>query len=364
RVKDAVQGKTRPLIVTDQGVVKAGLLEKVSQELAGAGLSAGVYEAVVPDPPLEVVAQAKAIYQERGCDSIIALGGGSSIDAAKAVNLAVNGAGTMAEYFSGRPIDASLPPLTAIPTTAGTGSEATNVAVISDLEKKFKKVLLGQALIPGTALLDPLLLASLPPRVAAETGLDALCHAVEAFVSRLSNAITDALSLAAIKIVGRHLRAMTADPADEEAAGQMMIASHMAGLAFARAGLGLAHSLAHPLGAHFHLSHGLSCSLYLPAVMDFNLPASPEKFEAVAQALGRKTEGLSTQQAGQEAAAAVRELISDLGLPTTFAQSGIKFKIEPGMIEDVLNSGPTRLNPRQADRDQIAELFEAPLGKD
>jgi alcohol dehydrogenase class IV len=267
------------------------------------------------------------------------------------------------EYGDGKLVEGPIAPLYAIPTTAGTGSEVTRVAVITDPEKKEKMAIRGFHLAPLASALDPRMLSGIPPKIAAETGADALTHAIEAFVSRNANAITEVLSLAAIEKVGRHLVRFAADTADTEAAMQMLVASCLAGQAFTNAGLGLVHSMGEPLGSYYHVSHGLACALYLPTIMAFNLPAVPERFARIAQALGRPLEGRNPEEEGALAVAAVKDLFIDLKLPLTYADAGIEFKLLPKMVEDVFPQFSTTCNPRSADAGQIADLFNAPLGR-
>lgn len=356
-----ILSKEVPLVITDRGVSESGILKKVTEVLEGSGIPYHLFDGIVPDPPVEVVEEAVALYQKNGCTLVIGLGGGSSIDGAKAVSLRVSQKGDLREYGMGKPIEGVLAPIYAIPTTAGTGSEVTGVAVITDRENKIKMVLRGTQLVPKTVILDPELLASIPPRVAAETGVDALAHAVESYVSLNSQVITEVFALSAIRLIARYLRRMVANPADIESAGQMLLASCLSGLAFSNAGLGLVHSLAHPVGAYFHLSHGLSCALYLPIVMDFNLPTCPEKFASMADAMGEDVRQLSLYHAAKQAVTHVRELLTDIGIPRTFSELGISFELHPKMVDDALAAVPTKVNPRRADREQISKLFKAPL---
>jgi alcohol dehydrogenase class IV len=351
-----------PLVITDQGVSKSGILKKVTNVLEGAGIHYHVFDGIEPDPPMEVVEKAVYIYQKHGCTLVIGLGGGSSIDVAKSVSLMASRQGDIKEYGAGKVIDGQLIPIYAIPTTAGTGSEVTAVAVITDRENKIKMVVRGAPhLIPECVFLDPELLAFLPQKVAAETGGDALTHAIETYVSQNSTVITEGLALSSITLIGKYLRRFVGNPEDTEAAEQMLLASYLAGFAFSNGGLGLVHALAHPVGAYFHLSHGLSCSLYLPVVMEFNLVTCPEKFAAVAEALGEDIRGMSCRRAAKESVKAVRELFADIGIPRNFSDLGLAFQLNPKMVEYALGAVATKTNPRRADIEQITNLFKAPL---
>jgi alcohol dehydrogenase len=349
--------RDKPLIVTDEGVVRAGILDRVKDLFAASGLQYDLFDRVVPDTPIETVEEAASYYRERGCASIIGLGGGSSIDTAKAVALRVSGDGTLREYGSGRPIPDCLPPIYAIPTTAGTGSEVSAVAVISDHEGKMKVGIKSPLLAPKVALLDPLLLSKIPFRVAAETGADALSHAIEAYLSINSNVISDGYALSAMRMITGNLEKFATNPGNTEAAAQMLLGSCLAGLSFANAGLGLVHGLAHSVGAYFHVSHGLACALYLPAVMEFNVSACPEKFVALAEALGVDVRGQSSGEAASRAVGVVRDLFARLSIPRTFSEMGIEFKLDPKMVDDTYTAPVTKGNPRQAQPEQIAALF-------
>ncbi len=339
------------LVVTDRGVAEAGTAARTARLLDRAKIRHQVFDQVTADPSVEVVEAAVKICLEENLSGVIGLGGGSPMDAAKAVAVRLTQPHSLREYGDGRPVEGPIAPLFVAPTTAGTGSEATRVAVITDASKPEKMAIRGVHLAPRAAVLDPLLLASLPPRVAAETGADALTHAVEAFVSRGVTALTDAIALAAIRLIGRHFRAFVADPADQGAAEKMLLASCLAGQAFSNAGLGLTHSLGELLGANFHVPHGLAMALYLPHVMDFNRPAAPKRFAAVAQALGGEAAG---------AVEAVRKLFADVGLPRTYAEADVEFILSQEMIDDVWPQSCTQANPREADPDQVVRLFEAP----
>ena len=349
------------LIVTDRGLAGAGAADRLAENMEQAGLRVHVFSGVVSDPPIEVVEKALETAGQKSCTAVLGLGGGSSLDAAKALAIRMRHDAPLREYGDGRPVEGPIAPLYAIPTTAGTGSEVTRVAVITDSEKKGKMAIRGFHLAPLAAALDPKMLAGIPAGIAAETGADALTHAVEAFVSRNANAMTDVLALAAIEKAGLYLRRFADDTTDTEAAMQMLLASCLAGQAFTNAGLGLVHSMGEPLGSYYHASHGLACALYLPTIMSFNLPAVPERFARIARALGRRVGGRNPEEDGALAVAAVKSLFADLKLPATYAEAGIGFELVPQMIEDVFPQFSTKCNPRDADAGQLAGLFNSLL---
>ncbi len=347
----------RPFLITDKGIVRTGILKTVTDVLAEAGVPYELFDRVEEDPSIEVVEESAGIYRESGCTSIIGLGGGSAMDVAKAVAVVGAGGGDLREHMGGTPVAGPLPLLCAIPTTAGTGSEVTSVAIIADRERKVKAVVKGPALVPRIAVLDPLLLASVPPRLAAQTGADALTHAIESYFVSTGQAITDALSLSAIRIIMANLPSFVTNARDVAAAGQMLLASCMAGMSFKNTGLALVHSLSHPAGAYFHVAHGLACALYLPVVMEFNAPVCASRLASVADAAGVDIRGLSVERAAAESVRAVRDLLANVGLPRTFSDMGIDFELQPNMVDDAFGMTGTKNNPRAVDRNQLAALF-------
>jgi len=357
-----IPGKPVYLIVTDRGLSQAGMVARLTRILEQAGKRFHVFDAVAADPPIEVVALALETARQNDCNAVLALGGGSSLDAAKAVAVRMKHDVSLREYGDGRPVKGPIAPLYAIPTTAGTGSEATRVAVITDAAKQEKMAIRGDHLTPLACALDPDMLVGIPARIAAETGIDALTHAIEAFVSRNANTITDVLALGAIEKIGLHLHRFSRNTTDKAAALEMLVASCLAGQAFTNAGLGLVHSIGEVLGSRYHTSHGLSCALYLPATMAFNLPAAPQRFARIARALGEEVKDLAPEEAGNRAVAAVERLFEALNLPRTYKAAGIDFKLTSKMVEDILPQFSTQCNPRKADADQIAALFNAPMG--
>lgn len=315
-----------------------------------AGVRHAVFDAVDPDPDIEGVEAALAAARRDNCEAVIALGGGSAMDLAKALAARLAWPHSLRDYGDGLGVPGPIAPLVALPSTAGTGSEAMRVAVITDAGRREKMALRGESLVPRAALLDPELLASLPRHIAAECGADALTHAIEAYLSRRATPLTDALALAAVETIAPALPAFVADRGDPNAGERMLVASHLAGRAFTYAGLGLVHSLAEPLGAFHHLRHGLGCALFLPAVMAFNLPAAAGKMALLARALGREALARAAPQA-------VRELLSGLGLPGSYAAAGIDFRLEPDMVAQVRSQFSTECNPRRASESEIRELY-------
>lgn len=346
------------LIVTDPGLVSAGIAETVMTRLTAGGLSCHLFSGVQADPPVACVENGVEAAREAGCAGVIALGGGSAIDAAKCIALGIVDDTPLTAYADGAEITEAAP-LYAVPTTAGTGSEATRGAVITDPDRRLKFTVRGPALLPKASILDPDLLAGLPPGIAAECGADALCHAVEAFVSRDANILTDLLAAEAITRIGRWLRPHAAHPGNAEAGLNMLLASHLAGQAFTNAGLGLVHAMAEPVGAAYHLSHGLACALYLTPVMAYNLPAAPEKFARIARLLGEETDGMPLHQAARLSVQTVAELFRDCGIPENLGEVGVSLQPTDEMVNEIMDAGCTGQNPRKAGQMAVMELLRA-----
>ena len=361
QMQDYLPSKAKTLVVTDQGVSAAGLAAKAVEQLERLGLEYVVFDQVSQDAPLDQIDQAAELYRSEGCGALMAIGGGSPMDAAKAVGVGVSQPGAVREYATGRVIEAPLPPFTAIPTTAGTGSEVTYSAVISDNQTTRKIVIRNQALVPQLAVLDPALLAGLPPRIAAETGADALSHAMEGLVTRNAQPASDALVLHAIRLIAANLRPMVGDPGNPTAAANMLLASTLASMGWTNVGLGLTHSLAHPLGAHYHVGHGAACALYLPYVMEFNILAAAPKYRLAAEAMGEDVHGLTDLEAARVALEAMRELFDDVGLAMSYQELGISdFQVREGVLEEILSVPTHDANPRVSGPGEVMALLQAP----
>jgi alcohol dehydrogenase class IV len=351
-------GKRKILIITDKGVVGAGLLEKVLTPLEQAGMQAYIFDQIEPNPRDHTVNKALEFAKKRECELIIGLGGGSPIDAAKAVGVLMTNPEPLQDYLRGTAVKNPPTPLIAIPTTSGTGSEVTQFSVVTDTERSFKAGMGSPLLIPKVAIVDPSLMESMPSSLAAATGMDALTHAVEAFVSMNSQPFSDALALHAIRLIGTFLRPSVANGSDREARTQMAMASTLAGVAFSNAGVGLVHAMAHPLGGRFDVPHGVANAILLPSVMRFNLIARLEKFAHVAQALGEKVEGLSALDAGKKAVEAVSQLNADIGIPARLSEVNVKAEGLSQAAADAMNMKRAMgCNPRAVKQEEVEKLF-------
>lgn len=315
--KAAALKREKAIVVSDPGIARAGLLEPIVASLEGTGLQTTLFTGVEPDPCGEICDGVAAMAKE-SCEHtfFVAVGGGSVIDTVKAaVVVAAHGGSALDYRRGGKKIEKNCPPYIAIPTTAGTGAEVSPYTVISDPPRKKKLVLEGPQLWPRYALLDPELTLGLPPRVTAETGMDALTNVIEAYTSTGTDPFAQALALKGAAMIGQWLRKAVAQPQNLEARSNMLVASMFGGLCFDYAGLGAVHACSHPLGAHFGLSHGLATAIMLPAVMEFNLMACPELYRDIAVALGVDISGMNLFGAAEAAPRAVRRLMDDLGLP-------------------------------------------------
>lgn len=348
-------GSINPLIVTDAGIAVTPILTKVASALRDKNLHFEVFDGVDVDPSIKTVERATTIARKSRCDALVALGGGSTIDTTKATSLTASNGGKASDYEGYRDNYRCAPlPFLALPTTAGTGSEVSSAAVIIDEARKVKMVIKSPQLFSRASFLDPELLVGIPPRLAAETGIDALAHAIEAYLSPKSTFITDAMALASIKMISAHLRPLVADPLDGSAALGMLQASCMAGIAMTHAGLGLAHALAHSIGVHARVPHGQACAMVLPHVMDFNLGSIPRRYEDIAFALLRPGELAAARRAVEE----VDRLIGEMGLARRLREEQIKLEISyEELAEEVFQSFLTKMNVRAVSREDIGKIL-------
>ncbi|WP_432776435.1 iron-containing alcohol dehydrogenase [Brevibacillus gelatini] len=348
---------TRPLIVTDKILTQAGVVAQVEALLP---MEAGVFSDVNPEPEIEIVDLCVQMIRERGHDGLIAVGGGSAIDIAKAASVMVTNEGSIEQYFGTNLLKKPGLPLIAIPTTAGTGSEVTNISILSDTKEQVKKGIVSPYLLPDVAIVSPVMTLTCPPSVTAASGVDALVHAVEAYISKFASPVTDALAIGAMKLIAVHLPKAYACPDNIEAREAMITASLMAGLAFGNAGVGAVHALAYPLGGRFHMAHGVSNSLLLPYVMRANKIACLEKLGEIAQALGENVDGLNLDEAAEKAIAAMTRLCRYVEIPQSLREFNIPESAIAEMAEEAMKQ--TRLlknNPRTLRKKDIEDIYRA-----
>jgi len=345
----------RPLVVTDEGLAKAGIVERVADVLARAGIGFTIFDGVQSDPSAEVVRTGCEVFRNAGCSALIGLGGGSSMDAAKMIGVLCAQGGDILDYAEAPDrVTSEIPYMVCMPTTYGTGSEVTPFAVVTDLRSSTKRAVVGAPIAPKVAILDPELSVALPFPLAASTGLDALAHAVESYVNLLANPITEALALAAIESVGTHLREAAASDHNTDATGNMLLASTMAGMAFSQTRVGIAHALGNPLGGRLHVPHGLAIGVLLPHVMEYNLIACPEKFARIAVALGEPPGSASPMDA-------VWALAGDLGMPRRLREIGMTEEYIEDLAAEAMTSGSVPVNPRRVGGEELAEVLRRAL---
>lgn len=347
----------RIMVVTDPGIVKSGALDKLKKALEQANLFYIVYDNVVPNPPIPLVEQGAEIAKKESIDLFIAVGGGSPMDVAKGINVLITNGGKVRDFVGQEKVKTPTFPLIAIPTTCGTGSEVTRSACITDLETQEKLVIISSYVIPQVALIDPTLLQSLPPRVIASTGMDALTHALEAYVSAKAQPLSDALAIYAIELIADNLRKAVHYQKNLENIQNVTIASTMAGIAFTNGFLGLVHAMAHPLGGVFDIPHGVANAILLPYVMKFNLVANYEKFAKIAKVMGENVEGLTAAQAAEKSLTAVLKLSADVGIPANLKAVGADMSKLDKLVADSLVSGNIYTNPRKNTPEDIRNIF-------
>ena len=353
-------GAERPFLVTDEGVVAAGVLDPVRESLSAAGLDHEVWSGVQPDPTDEVVHAAADAYHAAGCDLIVGIGGGSSIDTAKATSILATNDGRILDFEGSGAVPNPTPPTVYVPTTAGTGSEVGHWTIVTDSDTRVKEEIGDPFLLADLALVDPELTASAPAPVKAATGMDVLTHAIEAYVSINAQSPTSALALDSIEKVGTHLpRAVEYRDGDREALTAMARASMQAGMAFNGAGLGAVHAISHQVGATFGVPHGLVNAIILPYVMEYNLPQVPELMIDIAEALGENVDRSKPADIeGRKAIGAVRRLGKSVRIPATLADTDAERNATARLAEQALDDGSLTGNPRTTDADELERILE------
>jgi alcohol dehydrogenase len=350
----------KALVITDPGIIQSGLLPTVEKPVRSVGISVAVFDGVEPDPKIEVVEKGVESAKREGIDLIIGLGGGSSLDIAKVASVLVTNPGKIESFLGVDLIPNPGVPLILVPTTAGTGSEVTPIAILSDTREKLKKGVVSSHLFPEVAILDPKLTIGLPPSVTAFTGMDALTHAIESYISLNATDITDLLAFRAMELIAKNLRMAYAHGENLAVRSDMMEGSLLAGMAFANAGVAAVHAFAYPLGGEFHIAHGLANTLMLPYVMRYNIIGCPHKFARMAKAFGEPVEGLSELDAAEAAVKFVERLSDDLRVPRRLRAVGIPESAVPQMAESAMKV--TRLlvnNPRKINLEDAIAIYKS-----
>ncbi len=352
-------GVRRAFVVADKGVVAAGLLAPVLAGITGAVEVVGVFDDVPANSSVQVVTEGAEAARAAEADVIIAVGGGSPIDTAKGIRLLATCGGSVPDYEGYNVIPGRLLPMLALPTTAGTGSEVTAIAVILDEGEDRKISLVSRYLYPDLAILDPELTLTLPPRLTAATGMDALSHAIETFVSTENNPFSDSLALTAIDLIASNLRDAVQTGSELDARGNMLLASAMAGIAFSNSLLGVVHAIAHAIGGKYHVHHGTLNALILPHAMQYNSVIAPERYVRIALAMGVNAGGRSDEEVIADGIAAVRTLATDCGLPLRLRDLEVPEEALPELAAISLVEPAIFNNPRIATEEELLDLLRA-----
>lgn len=354
-------GARKVLLVSDPGVETAGWVEDISRNLQADGIEHVTFTQVSPNPRAHEVMAGVDFYREHGCNIIVAVGGGSPMDCAKGIGIVSANGRHILDYEGIDQIRAPIPPLIFIPTTAGTSADVSQFAIINDQSERVKISIVSKAVVPDVALVDPDTTRTMDPFLRACTGLDALVHAIEAFVSTASGPMTDMFALDAIRLINGNLEQLVANPADERLREQIMLGSMKAGLAFSNAILGAVHAMSHSLGGFLDLPHGLCNSILLEHVISYNFSAAPERFKVIAETMGLDTRGLSGNEVKARLLARVVELKQNIGLYQKLAEIGVRTADIPTLSAKAIKDPCLLTNPRKSNRRDVEVVYEEAL---
>lgn len=358
-------GLTRPFIVTDAFLVQSGMVDRLTAVLEGAGMAAQVFADTVPDPTVAVVEAALEALRWSGCDCVIGFGGGSPIDTAKVIAALALDPRPIPTMKAPATTDLPGLPIIAVPTTAGTGSEATRFTIVTDEASNEKMLCAGLAFLPTIAIVDFELTMGKPARLTADTGIDSLTHAIEAYVSRKANAFSDAMAISAMKLIAPNIRIACTEPGNRPAREAMMVGAHHAGIAFSNASVALVHGMSRPIGAFFHVPHGLSNAMLLPAVTAFSAPSALGRYADCARAMGVAGEDEGDQSAVARLLDELAALNADLSVPTPRSHGIAEaqwVELVPEMARQAIASGSPANNPRIAEAAEIEGLYASVYG--
>lgn len=354
-------GCHKPLIITDKVMVSLGYVADIQDLLKASQIDSNYFDETIPEPTSSSIEAGVAYVKSHQFDSIIAIGGGSPIDSAKAISILASFGGEISDYKFPRQVNETGLPIIAIPTTAGTGSECTRFTIITDDQSSEKMLCAGMGFLPVAAIIDYQLTMTLPARTTADTGIDALTHAIEAYVSKKANAYSDAQALAAMRLIGPNLQKVYAHPQDETAREAMMLGATLAGIAFSNASVALVHGMSRPIGAFFHVPHGLSNAMLLPLITEYSIAAAPEKYADCAKAMGVAHIDDTHEIANQKLVQALIEINRDLQVPT-LAEFGVQKadfdEIVSTMAEQALASGSPGNNPIVPSMAEMVALYQ------
>ncbi len=356
-------GLKKALVCTDKGLLKVGTAQKVTEVLDEAGIAYEIYSEIKPNPTVTNVKQGIQAFADAKADCIIAIGGGSSMDTAKGIGIVTNNPefSDIISLEGVAPTKKKSVPIIALPTTAGTGAEVTINYVIIDEERQAKMVCVDPNDIPAVAIVDPELMYSLPKGLTAATGMDALTHAIEGYITKGAWVMSDMYELQAIKMIAENLPLAVEEPTNPVGREGMALAQYIAAQAFSNVGLGLVHGMAHPMGSLHDVPHGVANALLLPTIMEFNMPKCIEKFGVIARTMGVDTTGMTAEQAAQAAVDAVKALSIRVGIPQTLGELGIKEEDIPALAAQAITDVCTPGNPRDVTEAEIVELYKKVL---
>lgn len=349
----------KAMIVTDKVMIELGNCAKVENALKSQNIEYTIYSDIVGEPTDVMIETGLAQYRKEKCDFLVALGGGSPIDSMKAIASLVYNGGNISDYM-GKVIDVEMPPMVAIPTTAGTGSEATQFTIITDTKQDIKMLLKGKVLIPSLAIIDPQFTMTAPPKITAATGLDALCHAVEAYTSRKAQTLSDTFALSAVKRIFKYLPIAFGNGMNEEARVEMSVAALEAGIAFNNSSVTLIHGMSRPIGALFHVAHGLSNAMLMKECLSFALEGAYDRFADLGRAIGVADMADSDEKASEKFLNAIIRLTEELEIPT-LQEFGIQkdefFNVIEKMSYDAMDSGSPQNTRREITQDDIQQMY-------
>ncbi|MFH0822420.1 MAG: alcohol dehydrogenase-like regulatory protein ErcA [Pseudomonadota bacterium] len=351
-------GAFRVLVVTDPGVMEAGWTGDVIKSLEQEGLSCTLFCDVTPNPTAEQAMAGAAAYLEGGCNAIVAVGGGSPMDCAKAIGIVNANGGHILQYEGVDKPTRPVPPLICVPTTAGSSADVSQFAIITDVERRVKIAIVSKTIVPDAALIDPRTTTTMGAELTAHTGMDAFCHATEAYVSNANSAVTDAHALEAIRLISESLRIAVSDTLDIQARGKMMLGSLFAGLAFSNAGLGAVHAMAHSLGGLLDLPHGECNAILLEHVIRLNFASAPERYRNIAAILGSPVETPSEEDATESLVASIAELRRSVGVDASLGQMGMRYEDIPELAVKAARDPCLVTNPAVLDRSDIEKAYE------
>lgn len=354
-------GKTKAYIISGPHLNRIGLVAGCKDALRLAGIESECFTETEGNPCTDTVEKAAAGYRASNADFLVAFGGGSPLDVAKAVAVLVTYGGTVTEYEGAGKVPGPVVPVIAIPTTAGTGSEVTSFSVITDHSRNYKLTISSNFLLPVYSILDPELITTVPEKTAAACGIDALIHALEAYLSKAASPFSDLFAKEALRLIGRNLRSYVADRADSAASEAMMAGSLFAGIAFSHAKLGNVHAMSHPVSAYFDVPHGVANAILLPAVVDFNKSEAGGKYRYIYNCISNShisKEAFSPDMLSKE----LHALNAELGIPATLSEVGVNPEAFEQMAEDAMKSGNIAVNPRQTEKKDILELYRKSFG--